>query len=137
MPDYSFEKGERLKSYRVIQRLFEEGHSFVQYPLRLIWLPLDKRRSDFPVQFAMSVPKRSFRRAVPRNRLRRQIREAYRLHKHRLYRSLEGDERQLAFMVIYIAREPLPYRQIEAAMRELIRRFVRQYRKKETNRKKG
>ena len=129
MPDYSFEKGERLKSYRAIQQLFKEGNSFVQYPLRLIWSPMKIRQSNYPVQFTVSVPKRSFRRAVPRNRLRRQIREAYRLNKHQLYQSLKDRDRQLAFMVIYIAREPLPYQQIEAAMKGLIRRFVKKYRK--------
>lgn len=137
MPDYNFQKGERLKSYRAIQRLFREGNSFVQFPLRLVWLPMDRRLSDFPVQFSVSVPKRTFRRAVRRNRLRRQIREAYRLNKHQLYQALAGEEQQMAFMVIYIAREPLPYQRIEAAMNGLIRRFARQYRKQEANRKEG
>jgi ribonuclease P protein component len=127
MPDHTFRRDERLKSRKVIQRLFKEGNSFSQYPLRLVWLTVAERRGDSPVQFSVSVPKKKFKRAVQRNRIRRQVREAYRLNKHRLYRMLEAEAVQGAFMVIYTAAEALPYEQIEAAMRGLIRRFAKKY----------
>lgn len=125
MPDYTFQRGERLKSRKEIERLFREGNSFSQYPLRLVWLPMEERRSEFPVQFALSVPKRKFKRAYQRNRIRRQVREAYRLHKHRLYRQLAGAEHQIAFLVLYTAGEALPFRQIENAMRGIINRLLK------------
>ncbi|MCB0572442.1 MAG: ribonuclease P protein component, partial [Phaeodactylibacter sp.] len=73
MPQYTFDRGERLKSRKVIGQLFKDGKSFAQYPLRLVYLPVPERRSTFPVQFTVSVPKKKFPSAVHRNRIRRQV----------------------------------------------------------------
>ena len=86
---------------------------------------------EFPVQFALSVPKRAFSKAVDRNRLRRQIREAYRLQKHHLYAALNEQEQRYAMMFIYQAREKLSYHEIEVAMQKIIKRFVKQLNKRE------
>ena len=123
MQGNTFKKGERLKSRKVIGQLFKEGHSFGQYPLRLVWLLMEERQSEYPVQFTQTVPKKKFKRAVDRNRLRRQVREAYRLHKGQLYEALKEEEQQLAFMVIYTGKEAFPYAEIEKAMKKMIRKF--------------
>ena len=125
MPDFSFKSGERLKSRKVIGQLFEEGQSFSQYPLRLVWIEVAEIRGSFPAQVAITVPKRRFRRAVIRNQIKRKIREAYRLRKHRIYRSLEQRERQWALMIIYTGQEALPYAEIAAAMDRMLGRFVK------------
>lgn len=122
----TFKREERLKSRKVIQAMFNrQGQSFSQYPLRLVWMPMEERRSDSPLQFAVSVPKRRFKKAVTRNRLRRQIKETYRLQKPNLYQALEGQDQQYAFMIIYAGQEMLPYAQIEKAMQHTIRRFLK------------
>jgi ribonuclease P protein component len=72
-------------------------------------------------QLAISVSKRSFKTAVARNRIKRQIREAYRLHKAELHEKL--GERQVALMLIYIAKEALPYSEMEAGVKKMIRKF--------------
>ncbi|MCB9267057.1 MAG: ribonuclease P protein component [Lewinellaceae bacterium] len=123
MPSYTFQRGERLKSRKVIGALFKEGKSFGQYPLRVVYMPMKERRSEFPAQFTVSVPKKKFPKAVARNRIRRQIREAWRLNKHRLYRAMEGEEQQYALLLIYVAKDALPYPEIEHAMRQVIRRL--------------
>jgi ribonuclease P protein component len=125
MRKYTLDRAERLKSSKVIGAMFGQGQSFGQYPLRLIYLPMAERRSDYPVQFTVSVPKKKFPKAVDRNRLRRQVREAWRRHKHRLYQAVGKDAPQFAFLVLYVAKEPLPYSEIEAAMQQMIRRFIR------------
>lgn len=122
---FTFTKPERLKSLKVIGRMFKEGQSFGVYPLRLIWLKLDEVKSDAPVQFTVSVAKKNFKSAVARNRIKRKVREAWRLNKHRLYRKLEGAEGQLAFMVLYTGKEDLPFQQIEQAMQTVIRLFLK------------
>ncbi len=124
MPKFTFDKAERLKSRKVIDSLFKEGQSFSIYPLRIVWVPIQPPLSDFAVQFALTVPRRSFPRAVHRNRLRRRIREAYRLHKHHLYENLPTDQ-QFGIMIIYIAREELEYRIIESAMQRIIKKWIR------------
>lgn len=125
MPAYTFQRGERLKSRKVIGALFKTGKSFGQYPLRLVYMPMEERRSAFPAQFAVSVPRKKFPRAVARNRIRRQLREAWRLNKHRLYRALEKEERQYALMAIYVAQETLPFAEVERAVQQMIRRFLK------------
>jgi len=123
--DFSFRPGERLKSRKLIQRLFAEGQSFSQYPLRIVWLEVDADW-DYPVQFAQSVSKRKFPRAVQRNRLKRLMREAWRLSRHDLYPTLEHRNTKVAVMMLYIALEPLPFSTIKKACRKIIRRLDKQ-----------
>ena len=125
MEGYTFKKEERLKSRKVINRLFKEGQSFGQYPLRLVWIALEEPQGTFPVRFSLSVPKKRFKKAVDRNRLRRQVREAYRLHKHKLYKALEGQQKQFAFMVLYTGKEAFTYEEIDKAMQKMIKKFLR------------
>lgn len=105
--------------------MFSKGQSFGQYPLRVVYMPMEERRSEFPAQLTVSVPRKKFPRAVDRNHIRRRVREAWRLNKHRLYRALENREQQYALLIIYVAREALPYPEIEGAVRQMIRRLVK------------
>lgn len=131
MPDFSFKKAERLCSQKAIERLFAEGRSFSKYPLRLVWLPVEvSAEAGYPVQTAMSVPRKKFKKAVARNRIRRLMREAYRVNKHRLYRELDEGKEQYVFMLIYTAMEELPLTLIEESIQNIIRRFL--YQRRET-----
>ncbi len=118
----TFTRAERLKSRKLIGSLFKGGESLVAYPLRVVWTLLPAEVvTEFPAQLSISVSKRLFKTAVQRNRLKRQIREAYRLQKAVFYEKL-GD-RRIAIMLMYIAKEPLPYAEIESGMRKMIRKF--------------
>ena len=118
----TFARAERLKSRKVIGGLFKGGASLVAYPLRVVWTPLPADFApDAPSQVSISVSKRLFKTAVARNRLKRQIREAYRLQKAAFYDKLAG--RRMALMLMYIAKEPLSYAEIEAGVRKMIRKF--------------
>lgn len=125
MTNFTFKREERLKSAKAIGRMFQEGQSFGMYPLRLVWLKTEGPPGGFPVQFALSVPKKNFKSAVARNRIRRKVREAWRLNKHRLYEKVETGSGQWAFMVLYTAKEDLPFVQIEDVMKAVIRRFIK------------
>lgn len=128
MERQTFRKPERLRSRKVIGRLFRENQGVFAYPLRLVWVELDTPPEGVPVQVAFSVPRRSFRKAVERNRIRRQMREAWRRNKAALYRSLNASPRRIACMVIYVGKEPLPYRRIEGAMQAVQRKLARKCR---------
>ena len=118
----TFARAERLKSRKVIGGLFKGGESLVAYPLRVVWTVLPPEVvSEFPAQVSISVSKRLFKTAVARNRLKRQIREAYRLQKATFYEKL--GERRIAIMLMYIAKEPLPYKEIAGGVRKMIRKF--------------
>lgn len=122
---YTFSRQERLKSRKIIGRLFTEGKSFIAYPLRAVWTPLDNPPADTPpVQLAISVPKRFFKTAVARNRIKRLIREAYRLHKHAIYEKIAaGEQGPVALMLIYLAKEPPAQGELKAGMEKLVRKW--------------
>lgn len=125
MPLHSFKREERLKSRKIISQLFAGGQSFGQYPLRLIWVETDGKKGAHPIQCTVSVAKKKFPKATDRNRIRRQIKEAYRLNKNGLYEALEASEPRYAFMILYVAKEALPYQEIESAMKKMLKRFLK------------
>lgn len=120
---FTLKKEERLKSHKVIEQLFQHGQSFGQFPLRVVWLERDRSYGNSPVQFALSVPKKKFRRASDRNRIRRLIRESYRLQKPQFYDRLPEQIEQLAMMIIYTGREMPDFDKVQAAMKQLLHRL--------------
>lgn len=84
-----------------------------------------KEWMEVPVQTAFAVPKRSFRHAYMRNRLKRRMREAYRLHKHDLISSVEAQESRLAIFIKLNGRRELPYPPIEAGIKKGLRKMQR------------
>ena len=87
----SLGKEERISSMKLIDKLFQGGHSrsMTAFPLRLVYMKYVREGACPPAQMLVSVPKRCFKRAVKRNRVKRQIREAYRHHKHILWEAVE------------------------------------------------
>ncbi|MBO5823548.1 MAG: ribonuclease P protein component [Prevotella sp.] len=87
----TFGKKEKLVSKKTIDALFSGGNSrsMSAYPLRVVFMRKERNETEEPAQVMVSVSKRHFKRAVKRNRVKRQIREAYRLNKHLLHEALE------------------------------------------------
>ena len=124
----TFTKEERLCSKKLIDALFKNASSFVVFPFRLMWVKTTLQ-SKFPAQIAISVPKRNFHRAVDRNKIRRQTREAYRKKKDVLYDFLQSKKIQCAMMLIYIGKTSYPYREIEVKTETILHRFAEEYEK--------
>lgn len=116
-------KSERLDRKKVIEKMFAGGsRSFSVFPLRVVYLPVEEL--DVPVSILVSVSKRRFKRAVKRNRVKRQIREAYRLNKHLLSDALSGSQTRLAVAFIYLSDELAPSSVIEERMEIALSRIA-------------
>ena len=112
---YKFPKAERLRSKTKIEQLFSKGQHFTMYPLKVVYLPQDQTEAGNANQVLVTVPKKSFKRAVDRNLLKRRIREAYRLNKHLITHS--GTGFYLLIGYIYIGKEVLDYQEIEKKLK--------------------
>jgi len=116
----SFSKKEKLKSKKLIEQLFTEGKSILVYPLRLIFM--ETAFDDYvKLKVGVSVSKRNFKKAVDRNRIKRLLREAYRLKKHTYFNNTTT---QYAFMILYIGNEKPIYKHLEAKMKLLFKQFL-------------
>lgn len=116
---FTFEKDEKLKSKKQIEQLFLEGNNVKSYPFRLIYHPIEFE-GEFPIKVGFSVPKRSIKLAVNRNRIKRQMREVYRVEKTKFSEHLT---KTYAFMFVFMGREELPFCELEKAMSKLIEKF--------------
>ncbi|MDR1202605.1 MAG: ribonuclease P protein component [Tannerellaceae bacterium] len=117
---YTFSKEERLSWKRHIDLLFERGQSFVAFPLRVIYLPLDEKK-EIPVSILVSVSKKKFKRAVERNQIKRRVREAYRTQKHDLTMPLTEKEKAMFVAFLYLDKEIHSFSTIEKAMKKAIK----------------
>lgn len=119
--DQSFKKIEKLKSQKLIEQLFSEGKSVAAYPLRLVYL---KTVFEEPVKIktGVSVSKRHFKKAVDRNRIKRLMREAYRLNKSKYFSNITE---QFAFMILYTGKADTDFRTISKKMNTLMDIFLR------------
>ncbi len=123
---HTFRKEEKLCSQKLIGELFLSGSSFLCYPVKVVWKKQDVLPSPVPAQAGFSVPKRLFKHAVDRNRLKRLLRESYRLQKSQLYETLISSDSRIALMVLYIAKEELPFEKIEPAIARAISKINEQ-----------
>ena len=78
---YTLGKEERLKSRKLIDQLFKEGKSFSSFPFRVVWKYLPSASDSF-LKAGFTVSTKHFKKAVDRNRIRRLMKEAYRLQKN-------------------------------------------------------
>jgi len=100
-----------------MDRLFKEGGAFISYPLRIVYLDR-KPSSGATVSVLISVPKKKIKHAVERNRMKRLIREAYRLNKSSLIQHYEEKASGLLIAFLFIGNEPGCLRETETAMRK-------------------
>ena len=113
-------KQERLKSKKLIEKLYAEGDSVKTFPLRMMYVQT-AHTSEFPCQVGVSVAKRNYKLAVDRNRLKRLMRETYRLQKQIVYNNLD---KPYVFMISYIGKEEIKYEDLHLKMEKLLTLFI-------------
>lgn len=111
---YGLPKAEKLCSEKQIGDLFANGKSFVKFPIRVVYSSPVEASEDESCQILTSVPKKRFKRAVKRNRIKRLMREAYRLNKHLLDDALNGRKINMAF--VYVDTTLPTFQQMQKSM---------------------
>jgi ribonuclease P protein component len=118
----TYPKNEKLKSRTTIDRMFTEGKSVSKYPLRLVYIPLE-RAEDVPLKTGVSVSKKHFKKAHDRNYFKRVLRETYRHHKHIIINRLD---KPYAFMFFYQTKDRLSFEEINTKTIQLFEKFAAQ-----------
>lgn len=109
---FTFTKQEKLTGETVVTELFLKGASFIAYPIRVVWTAT--KTEDAPsLRVLMSVPKKKLKHAVDRNRVKRLLREAYRLQKQDLSAMVAEQGLQVRMAFVWIPNEVLDYPKVE------------------------
>jgi ribonuclease P protein component len=120
---FSFKKNERITSKILLRNLIDKGTSLFLYPIKCYALLSPVNDGKFDNQIAIAVPKRIFKRAVDRNRVKRIIRETYRLNNKMILCPLSTDEtKRVALLFVFIGKEMPDYRLIEKVMVDLLKK---------------
>lgn len=121
----TFPKSEHLKSKKVMEEVFSSGSSIKKFPFLLKFI-----RTNFEaganVQIVISIPKRKVKKATTRNRLRRQIKEAYRLNKEELLSLISKQKQDLALFLIYTGEEKVKYEFLESRIKVILQDLIKQ-----------
>ena len=109
--------------------LFQKGEVVFHYPYKVFFSLLDAppeatKHADF-CRIVLSVPKRSFKKAVHRNRIKRQMREAFRLQQAPLLQALQQNHKQIAILCLYLPHEMLDTPAHSLKMAALLERLTR------------
>ncbi len=115
-------KKERLSSKTMIERLFAGGSkSFPAFPLRVVYMQVEPAGEDVPAaSILISVPKKRFKRAVKRNLVKRQVREAYRKNKYLLLDALATKNQSLVLAFIWLDNNIHPSAKVEEKVKKLL-----------------
>lgn len=121
----TFGKNERLKSKIAIAKLYKEGEHINQYPIKIVW-KVEKAQdsNDFPAKVVLSVSKKKFKKAVDRNRVKRLLKETYRVNKNELVSALKDSNLELHFFLVYLDKNLPEYHALENKIKTALQRLI-------------
>lgn len=118
---FGFARKEKLKSRKQIEELFLNGKNFSVFPLRVTYQIHSAEKTL--VQVGVTAGKKYFKKAVDRNRIKRLIREAYRLQKNDLIEALKRRNQKAFLFFMYTGKTIVPFSTIKEAMSKALKRL--------------
>lgn len=116
MTNCTFKREERIKSKKLSEELFAGGAtSHSVFPIRVVYKDLGT-----PTSILVSVSKKRFKHAVDRNRIKRLIRESYRLNKETFLNKLEAKNKGLAIAFIYISTKKFSFEEVQNSITKIL-----------------
>lgn len=121
---FTLSKEERICSKKLINELFTgNGRSMTAFPLRVVFMKRTIGDDQPRAAMLVSVPKRYFKHAVDRNRVKRQVREAFRRNKSIITQNLTDDHEAVAMAFVWLTDEKFPSSEVENRMVRLLTRI--------------
>ena len=121
---FTLSKEERICSKKLINELFTgNGRSMTAFPLRVVFMKRTIVDDQPRAAMLLSVPKRYFKHAVDRNRVKRQVREAFRRNKSIITQNLTDDHDAVAMAFVWLTNEKYPSSEVENRMVRLLTRI--------------
>ena len=122
---FTYNKKEKLKSRKQLEALFSKGKTLLHFPIKVFYL-LPETPLDNAVKAGVGASSRSFKKAVQRNRIKRLLREAYRLNKQPLHQFLEMHNQQLVIFLLYVDKQMPQKNVIQAKMPFVLERLMKE-----------
>jgi len=119
MKPFSYNKKEKLKSRSQLEAIFASGKTFSVFPLKVFFLETGTAQTE-NVKVGVGVSARHFKKAVQRNRIKRVLREAYRLEKQSLQQQLIEQQKQIAVFFLYIDKEMPAFEVVRDKMKDCL-----------------
>jgi ribonuclease P protein component len=116
-----YSKKDKLKSKKLIEKLFSEGKVITLFPLRLVYLKTSFEDSSV-VKTGISVSKKLHKNAIDRNKIKRLLREVYRLNKPKYF---NNSSTPYAFMILYIGKEKPTFDSVNTKTQLLFQKFLK------------
>ena len=120
---FSYNKKEKLKSRKHLEALFTAGAMFIVFPLKVFYKEVELQ--DNVLKTGVGASRKSFRKAVDRNRIKRLLREVYRIEKPRLLNSLAQNKKQIALFFLYVDKSLPEYNLLKEKMQQAIDKLVK------------
>jgi ribonuclease P protein component len=120
---FSYKKKEKLKSRKQLEALFTAGKMFIVFPLKIFYKEVELQNNS--LKTGVGTSRKNFRKAVDRNRIKRLLREAYRMEKPRLLNYLAQNKKQIALFFLYVDKSLPEYDLLKEKMQQAIDKLIK------------